>query len=82
LNTPPTMSASKLVRCFGLIRHRIGGDDTALCRVTSLHAPTRLGWVQYPSQLPAVSVEFDLLPDERTGTLLNHTRTWIERIDY
>ena len=34
---------------FRLIRHRIGGDDTALCRVTSLHAPRRLGWVQYAS---------------------------------
>ena len=67
---------------FRLIRHRIGGDDTALCRVTSLHAPRRLGWVQYASQLPTVSVEFDLLPDGTTGTLLNHTRTWIEPIDY
>jgi uncharacterized protein YndB with AHSA1/START domain len=69
---------------FRLIRHRIGGDDTALCRVTSVHAPLRLCWVQYTPHLPTVSVEFHLLPDTEgtTGTLLNHTRTWIEPVDH
>jgi uncharacterized protein YndB with AHSA1/START domain len=61
---------------FRLIRHRSGVDDTALCRVTSLQAPRRLGWAQYASQLPIVSVEFNLLPEGTTGTLLNHTRTY------
>ena len=63
---------------FRLIRHHIGGDDTALCIVTSLHAPTRLGWVQQASGRPSMLVEFELLPEGTTGTLLNHTRTWIE----
>jgi uncharacterized protein YndB with AHSA1/START domain len=68
---------------FRLIRHRIGGNDTALCRVTSLHAPKRLCWVQYAPRLPTMSVEFHLLPDTEgtTGTLLNHTRSWIEPVD-
>jgi uncharacterized protein YndB with AHSA1/START domain len=63
---------------FRLIRHRIGGDDTALCRVTAVEAPRRLCWLQRAPQLPAMSVEFQLVPDiEGTiGTLLHHTRTW------
>jgi uncharacterized protein YndB with AHSA1/START domain len=66
---------------FRLIRHRIGRDDTAQCRVTSLEAPKRLCWMQYAPRLPAMSVEFQLVPDidGTTGTMLNHTRTWIER---
>jgi hypothetical protein len=65
---------------FRLTRHHGGRDDTALCRVTSLHAPRRLCWVQYAPYLPTMSVEFRLLPDTAgaTGTLLSHTRTWIE----
>jgi uncharacterized protein YndB with AHSA1/START domain len=67
---------------FRLIRHRIGGHDTALCRVTSLQAPRRLCWVQYAPHLPTMSVEFHLVSDTEgtPGTLLNHTRTWIEPI--
>jgi uncharacterized protein YndB with AHSA1/START domain len=63
---------------FRLIRHRIVGDDTALCRVTALHAPTRLSWVQYAPDLPTMSVDFNLVPgtEGTTSTLLNHTRTW------
>ena len=66
---------------FRLIRHRSGRDDTALCRVTSLQPPRRLCWVQYAPHVPTVSVEFRLLPDTdgTAGTLLNHTRTWIEQ---
>ena len=69
---------------FRLIRHRIGGNDTALCRVTSLQAPRRLCWVQYAPRLPTMSVEFHLLPDTEgtTGTLLKHTRSWIEPVEY
>jgi uncharacterized protein YndB with AHSA1/START domain len=69
---------------FRLIRHRIGGNDTALCRVTSLQAPRRLCWVQFAPRLPTMSVEFDLLPDTEgtTGTLLKHTRSWIEPVAY
>jgi uncharacterized protein YndB with AHSA1/START domain len=69
---------------FRLIRHRIGGNDTALCRVTSLQAPRRLCWVQYAPRQPTVSVEFHLLPDAEgtTGTLLKHTRSWIEPVEY
>ena len=65
---------------FRLIRHRTGRDDTALCRVTSLHAPSQLSWVQYAPHLPTMSVGFELLPDAEgaTGTLLHHTRTWID----
>ena len=69
---------------FRLIRHRIGRDDTALCRVTTLQAARRLSWVQYAPHLPTMSVEFHLLPDTEgtTGTLLSHTRTWIEPVDH
>jgi uncharacterized protein YndB with AHSA1/START domain len=65
---------------FRLIRHRIGRDDTALCRVTSVEAPRRLCWLQHAPQLPAMSVEFQLVPDIEgtTGTWVNHTRTWIK----
>ena len=65
---------------FRLIRHRSGRDDTALCRVTSLQPPRRLCWVQYAPRLPAMSVEFQLLPDTdgTAGTWVNHTRSWIE----
>ena len=65
---------------FRLIRHRIGRDDTALCRVTSLQAPRRLCWVQYAPRRPTMTVEFRLLPETEgsTGTLLNHTKSWIE----
>jgi uncharacterized protein YndB with AHSA1/START domain len=65
---------------FRLIRHRTGRVDTALCRVTSLQPPTRLCWVQYAPHQPTMSVEFRLIPDTEgtTGTLLNHTRSWIE----
>jgi hypothetical protein len=71
---------------FRLIRHRIGRirvQDTALCRVTALHAPRRLSWVQYAPHLPTVSVDFHLLPDTdgTNGTLLNHTRTWFEPVE-
>jgi uncharacterized protein YndB with AHSA1/START domain len=68
---------------FRLIRRRIGGNDTALCRVTSLQVPERLCWVQYTSRLPTMSVEFRLLPDiegTTTGTVLNHTRSWIQPV--
>jgi uncharacterized protein YndB with AHSA1/START domain len=65
---------------FRLTRHRSGRDDTAVCRVTSLEAPRRLGWVQYSPHRPAMSVEFRLLPDSdgAAGTLLSHTRSWPE----
>jgi uncharacterized protein YndB with AHSA1/START domain len=63
---------------FRLIRHRIGRDDTALCRVTSVDAPRYLRWLQYAPKLPPMSVEFQLVPDPEgaTGTWVNHTRTW------
>ncbi len=63
---------------FRLIRHRIRGDEVALCRVTALHAPTQLSWVQYAPHQPTMSVDFTLVPDTdgTTGTVLNHTRTW------
>jgi uncharacterized protein YndB with AHSA1/START domain len=69
---------------FRLIRHRIGRDETALCRVTSLQASRRLCWVQYASRQPTMTVEFQLLPEAEgsTGTLLNHTKSWIERGDH
>jgi uncharacterized protein YndB with AHSA1/START domain len=65
---------------FRLIRHRSGPDDTALCRVTSLQPLRRLCWVQYAPHLPVMSVEFQLLPetDGAAGTLLSHTRSWME----
>jgi uncharacterized protein YndB with AHSA1/START domain len=65
---------------FRLIRHRIGRNDTALCRVTSVEAPRRLCWLQHAPQLAPMSVEFQLVPDTEgaTGTWVNHTRTWIE----
>jgi uncharacterized protein YndB with AHSA1/START domain len=65
---------------FRLIRHRVGRDDTALCRVTSVEAPRRLCWLQHAPQLAPMSVEFQLVPDTEgaTGTWVNHTRTWIE----
>jgi uncharacterized protein YndB with AHSA1/START domain len=55
-------------------------DDTALCRVTSVEAPRRLCWLQHASQLPPMSVEFQLIPDTEgaTYTWVNHTRTWIK----
>jgi uncharacterized protein YndB with AHSA1/START domain len=64
---------------FRLIRHRIVRDDAALCRVTALDAPSYLCWLQYAPQLPAMSVEFHLVPDAEggTGTWVNHTRTWL-----
>jgi len=66
---------------FRLIRHRIGGNDTALCRVTALQAPRRLCWVQYAPHQPTMSVEFHLVPDTdgTAATLLNHTRTWADK---
>ena len=69
---------------FRLIRHRIGRDDTALCRVTSLQAPRRLCWVQYASRRPTMTVEFQLLPETEgsTGTWVNHTKSWIEAGDH
>jgi uncharacterized protein YndB with AHSA1/START domain len=65
---------------FRLIRHCVGRDDIALCRVTSVEAPRRLCWLQHGPQLPSLSVEFQLVPDTEgaTGTWVNHTRTWIE----
>jgi len=65
---------------FRLIRHRIGRDDTALCRVTSLQAPRRLCWVQYAPRRPTMTVEFQLLPETEgsTGTWVNHTKRWID----
>ncbi len=62
---------------FRLIRHRAGRDDTALCRVTSVQLRSRLCWLQYAPHLPTMSVEFRLLP-ETDGTVLNHTRSWLE----
>jgi uncharacterized protein YndB with AHSA1/START domain len=62
---------------FRLIRHRNGRDDTALCRVTSMQPRRRLCWVQYAPRLPAMSVEFQLAA-ESDGTLLSHTRSWLE----
>jgi uncharacterized protein YndB with AHSA1/START domain len=69
---------------FRLIRHRVGRNDSALCRVTSLQAPERLCWVQYAPRRPTMSVEFHLLSDAdgTTGTVLNHTRSWIEPVDH
>jgi uncharacterized protein YndB with AHSA1/START domain len=69
---------------FRLIRHRIGRDDTALCRVTSLQAPRRLCWVQYAPRQPAMTVEFQLLPETEGSarTWLNHTKSWIEPGDH
>ncbi|HYQ34572.1 MAG TPA: SRPBCC family protein [Mycobacterium sp.] len=65
---------------FRLIRHRSGRDDIALCKVTSLQPRARLCWVQYAPHLPTMSVEFHLLPatDGAAGTLLSHTRSWLE----
>jgi uncharacterized protein YndB with AHSA1/START domain len=65
---------------FRLIRYCTGGDDTALCRVIAAEAPRRLAWLQHASQLPTVSVEFQLRPDTEstTDTWVNHTRTWIK----
>jgi uncharacterized protein YndB with AHSA1/START domain len=65
---------------FRLIRHRIGRDDTALCCVTSVEPPRRLCWLQYTRKRPIIAVEFQLIPDTdtATGTLLSHTRSWIE----
>jgi uncharacterized protein YndB with AHSA1/START domain len=65
---------------FRLIRHRIGRDETALCRVTAVEPPRRLCWLQQGRRLPSMSVEFQLLPDTEgaTGTWVNHTRRWIE----
>ncbi len=65
---------------FRLIRHRGGRDDTALCRVTSLQPRRRLCWVQSAPHLPTMSVEFRLIAgaDGAAGTLLNHTRSWLE----
>jgi uncharacterized protein YndB with AHSA1/START domain len=63
---------------FRLIRHRIGRDDTALCRVTSLEAPRWFCWLQHAPRLPPMSVEFHLVPDAQAGTWVNHTRSWIE----
>jgi uncharacterized protein YndB with AHSA1/START domain len=69
---------------FRLIRHRGGRDETALCRVTSLQPRRRLCWAQYAPHLPTMSVEFQLLPDTEgaAGTLLKHTRTWVESGDH
>lgn len=64
---------------FRLIRHRRGGDDTARCHVTSLQPPQRLCWLQYAPGRPTVAVAFDLAP-AGGGTLLNHTRSWIESV--
>ena len=63
---------------FRLIRR--GRDDTALCRVTLLQPRTRLCWVQYAPHLATMSVEFRLLPgaEGADGTLLSHTRSWLE----
>jgi uncharacterized protein YndB with AHSA1/START domain len=66
---------------FRLIRRRHGRDDTALCRVTSVQPRRRLCWVQYAPRLPAMSVEFRLAP-ETDGTLLSHTRSWLEPGDH
>ena len=65
---------------FRLIRHRNGCDDTALCCVTSVEAPRRLRWLQHAPQQPLMSVEFQLIPDtdRAIGTLLSHTRSWIQ----
>lgn len=63
---------------FQLIRHRCGRrDDTAICRVTDLTAPTRLQWEQSSAHLPTMSVAFLLVTDTITGTTeFRHTRTW------
>jgi uncharacterized protein YndB with AHSA1/START domain len=68
---------------FRLIRHRIGRDETAHCRVTAVEAPRRLCWLQHALKLPPMSVEFRLLPenDGATATLLSHTRCWISPRD-
>ena len=69
---------------FRLIRHRIGRDHTAVCRVTAVQAPTRLCWVQYAPHQPTVTVEFQLLPETEgsTGTWVNHTKSWVEPGDH
>ena len=63
---------------FRLIRRRNGRDDTALCRVTSVQPRRRLCWVQYAPDLPAMSVEFRLAAETDAGTVLSHTRSWLE----
>jgi uncharacterized protein YndB with AHSA1/START domain len=65
---------------FRLIRHRIGRDDVAVCRVTSLEAPRCFCWVQHAPRVPPVWVEFHLVADAEDGTAtwVNHTRTWIK----
>lgn len=65
---------------FRLIRHRIGRDETARCRVTAVDAPTRLRWHQHTPRLPDMSVEFRLVVDAEggLGTWVNHTRTWLQ----
>ena len=67
---------------FRLIRRRNGREDTALCRVTSVQPRRRLCWVQYAPRLPAMSVEFELAPETDAGTLLSHTRSWLEPDDH
>lgn len=66
---------------FRLIRRGVGRDHTALCRVTAVDAPRRLRCTQYAPGRPAMCVEFRLLPDDdgTAGTLLTHTRSWIDR---
>lgn len=76
----PAGSAERLEvgTSFRLTRRRVGRTDTALCRVTALEAPRRLCWLQYAPRLPAMSVEFRLVPDAGGATVLNHTRSWLE----
>lgn len=66
---------------FRLMRHHIGGDDVASCRVTALHRPRRLVWVQTTARQPSMFVEFELVPEGSTATVLSHTRSWIESVD-
>jgi hypothetical protein len=49
-----------------------------------MEAPRSPCWLQYAPRLPAMSVEFQLIPDTEgiTGTVLNHTRAWVEPGDH
>lgn len=65
---------------FQLVRHRLGRDDTALCRVTSVEPLRRLSWLQHGRRRPPMSVEFQLFADTEgdTNTWVKHTRTWLQ----
>ena len=70
----PSDDRVSLGSTFRLVRHRAGMNETAWCRITVFDAPQRLGWMEYAQKLPAMSVEFHLVPEGPDGTLLTHTK--------